>query len=510
VIPAPPTSIRGPRGTASCGWLLAPALALLGPGAAAAAEPVAWQLRADAENWQLPAGETMGMVRLALRRQFGPWLAAGVDGSAAVRGSRGGFITLGVGAEAFVPLSAHLGAEAGLALGAGGGRGGYELAGGGLMTRAQLGLRYRWPGADALSVGVSRVDFPNDGAIRSTQLYVAYTHAFTAWSVPADGDGSAALPDGVASATHRLAFFVEPLSVGAGRARLDGAPQGNLGVVGAEWQTGLADGFYGRIAAAGAASGSSSGYMQVLGGLGYRWPLASRLAATASVSVGAGGGGSVDTGGGLLLEAAAGLALAVTRHDSLTLSAVGLKAPSGAFGAHGLTLGAAHRFGPDDAPGAAAPAGTAVHPVRLRVVDQQYRGTSAAWASRPNREFGTLGVQADYFVTPSLYVTGQGLAAYSGRNGAYMIGLAGAGWHQPLAGRVFGEVEALVGAAGGGGTAVGSGGVGQLNAALGYRARNGLGVLVSVGRLEARRGGFAANVAGLSFSYQTDLLARGD
>jgi hypothetical protein len=469
-----------------------------------------WQLRGDAENWRLPGDESMGMVRLALRRRVGEWLAAGIDGSAAVRGSRGGFITLGVGAEALVPMSTRFAAEVGLSVQAGGGRGGYQLSGGGLMTRAALGLRYSGLGTDSFSVGVSRVDFPASGTIRSTQLYAAYTHPFEGWSLRPGADGDAIDPTALGVRTHRLGLFVEPLAVAGEAKTVDGAAQRNFGLVGVEWQAGLGDGFYTRLAAGGAASGSSSGYMQVLAGLGYRWPIGERLAATASASVGAGGGGGVDTGGGLLVEAAAGLSVGLTRHDSLELSAVRLKAPSAPFGARGITLRVAHRFGADDSSNAPSPAHTEVHPVRVRLVDQEYRAASAAWAARPNRSFGTLGVQADYFIGESLYVTGQGLAAYRGQNGAYMIGLAGAGWHRPLSRRVFIEVEGLLGAAGGGGTAVGSGVVGQLNAALGWQMGDRTALQLGVGRLAARRGGFAANVVGLSVSWQARLLGAGD
>jgi hypothetical protein len=477
------------------GLLLVPALAM-------AADD--WQLRADGETWRLPADESMGVVRLALRRRVTPWLAVGVDGSAAVRGSRGGFITLGFGGEASIPLAARWDAQAGLALGAGGGRGGYLLTGGGLEVRADAGVRYRLTHVDAIAAGVSRVEFPNGGAIRSTQLYLGWLHGFETV-----GDSTEALTPGTSVPSHQFSLFAEPLRIEARVLRVDGTPQRDFGLVGAQWRTTLHGRLYARLAAGGAASGASSGYMQALAGVGYRWPLTSRLAAQAALSIGAGGGGGVDTGGGFLAEAAGGVAVAVTRHESIELDYVRRKAPSAAYAASGLALRIAHRFGADDEP--AAPAmSLAMHPVRVRFVDQQYRGTSAAWNARPNREFGTLGVAADYFIGPSLFVTGQGLAAYSGQNGAYMIGLAGAGWHQPLGGRFHAELEVLGGAAGGGGAAVGSGAVAQLNGSIGWQSPNGLGVALGVGRLEARRGAFAADVISLAVSWRTSLATRGD
>jgi len=470
-----------------------------------------WSLGGALEQWRLPAGETMGVTRLALRRELGPYLSAGVDGYAAVRGSRGGFITLGVGAEARYPLGEALSLEAGLAVAAGGGRGGYSLAGGGLMLRESLGLRYALAAHDSVDLGVSRVDFPNGGQIDSTQAYVGYRHAFSSLYVPAGGGGTPlGAAAGGAALPQQPGLFVQWLAAERGAHQDSGGPQGDLGLVGAAWQTALGAGTFLRLEAAGAASGSSSGYMEILAGLGYRYPLTSRMALEGAASVGAGGGGGVDSGGGLLLQAAAGLELRVTRRDVVALEAARLKAASGSFGAQGLTLRAAHRFGPDEDVAADAPREPVEHTVRVRIADQQYRGASPAWSSRPNREFGTLGVQADYFVSPGLFLTGQGLSAYSGRNGAYMIGLVGAGGHLPLAAHLYAELELLAGAAGGGGVQVGSGAVGQLNASLGYRATNGLGVQLSLGRLAARRGGFAADVAGLSFGWQGDLLAFGN
>lgn len=482
------------------------------PAPAAAAQPAQradWLLGGQLEQWRLPTDESVGVARLALRRRIGSFLAVGVDSYAAVRGSRGGFITLGVGGEALIPLRGRTSLAAGLSLTAGGGRGGYQLSGGGLMAREQLGLRFTLPGAGALEIGASRVDFPNGGQIHSTQLYLGYSRSFSSrYAVDAADDGSGRWSGPALAASDRssqqLSVFVQRLS-GAGA-------QHGFGLVGAEWRSDLGSGAYGRLEAAGAASGGSSGYMQILGGLGYRHALLPRLAATVAASAGAGGGGGVDTGGGLLLEASIGVELRLTARDLVELSGTALKAPSASFSAHGLALRAEHRFGaePDAAKAGGGEGALEPHHVRVRFADQQYYARTRDWTSRPNREFGNLGVQVDYFVNPAVYLSGQGLAAYAGRNGAYMIGLVGAGYHQRLGRRCYAELELLAGAAGGGGVEVGSGLVGQANAGLGCRGAAGFGVLASAGRLQARRGAFAANVLGLSVTYQTTLLTFAD
>jgi len=101
-------------------------------------------------------------------------------------------------------------------------------------------------------------------------------------------------------------------------------------------------------------------------------------------------------------------------------------------------------------------------------------------------------------VSPVLYGTGQAVAAYNGNAGAYMAGLLGGGVRQPLAGPLFLNAEGLAGVAGGGGMAVGSGLVWQVNAGIGCRVSPGVAVLVSGGRIGAFNSPFGAGVAGLS------------
>ena len=129
------------------------------------------------EVWKLPAGETMGMSGGTLWWGVGEQMNLGVASYGATRGERGGFITLGVAGEYAQRWSPHWRSSLGLFVGAGGGRGGQPLAGGGLMLRTDLGLSYDMPHWGSLGLGVSHVRFP-DGTIRSTQPYLRYDHRF--------------------------------------------------------------------------------------------------------------------------------------------------------------------------------------------------------------------------------------------------------------------------------------------------------------------------------------------
>lgn len=149
-------------------------------------------------------------------------------------------------------------------------------------------------------------------------------------------------------------------------------------------------------------------------------------------------------------------------------------------------------------------------PLRIRAVSQTYSKNSPQWrASNLDKSVGNLGVQVDYFVSPHWFLTGQGLAAYSGQAAGYMTGLVGTGGQWPVSERWFVEGEALLGSAGGGGLEVGSGLVSQVNASLGYRLSKSLSVMATAGQMAALRGDFKAKVLGISLAYQfTGLTER--
>ena len=83
-----------------------------------------------------------------------------------------------------------------------------------------------------------------------------------------------------------------------------------------------------------------------------------------------------------------------------------------------------------------------------------------------------------------------------------MTGLVGAGVQVPVATDWFVEAEGLAGAAGGGGLAVGTGLVSQVNTGIGYRLSNSLSLMGSVGYMTAFDGDFKAKVLGLTMAYQ--------
>jgi len=73
--------------------------------------------------------------------------------------------------------------------------------------------------------------------------------------------------------------------------------------------------------------------------------------------------------------------------------------------------------------------------------------------------------------------------------------------------RLFFNAEGLVGAAGGGGIAVGDGLITQASAGVGYRINKTYDVMLSYGKTQASQGSFEANTLTMSLSVRFTSMA---
>lgn len=475
------------------------------------------------ETWTLPGQERMGMVGGRVLMDVNPHLKLGVASYGAVRGQRGGFITLGAEAQASWPLSDRQSLTGNFFVGGGGGRDGRTLAGGGLMLRSSLGLEQRLGTAHRIGLGVSHVDFPN-GRIRSTQPFLSYSYEFPSmlwngWpSLPTQGRPG--LVSALTSSEQEFALVMRNYHIASGATQDNGLnPQHpRMQLLGAQWSSYLDERWFLTLESEGALGGQSAGYMQILLGGGYRLPLSERHFLKAHASMGPAGGGAVDTGGGLLTDVGLSWQMRWWSRQSLELSLADVRAPGRSFQARSVGLKLVHHFQqPKGQVRAMTPdllAGLDTERLRLRLVQQTYRGASPDWrccfAQLP---VDNLGLQMDYLLSPSQasrqwFLTGQGLAAYKGEAGAYMTGLVGAGVRQQLAPQWHAEAETLLGAAGGGGLRVGGGLVAQTNLSLGYQFSPANGLLFTVGRIQALKDSFKAHVLGVSMTHHFSSVTQ--
>ena len=467
------------------------------------------------EVWRLPGSERMGMLGSNLLFDIHDNFRVGVGTYGALTGNRGGFITLGFAGEARQRLSENWLANAGLFVGAGGGAGGLELAGGGFMFRASGGLTYRMGALGNIGLGVSWVTFPT-GSVKSVQPYVMYEYPFHSALTKGWPEGSLGPKGGLMAPSNRQEFSVGwtgykiPSSV---KKSTGGVQNDTMQLVGAKWTSYLDERWFMTVGADGAFAGDSAGYMQILGGLGYRIPITQSTGLKLYANAGPAGGGAVATGGGLIYGGGIALQQMITDRLAIELSVGAMKAGSGDFKAMQVGLNLSYVFGTPritrgDQPLANLSSYSA-SPVRVRGMNQTYVKADDQWRTQStNTPVNNMGVALDYFVNRYFYLTGQGLAAYTGDAGAYMTGLIGVGLQQSLSSKWFVTAEALVGAAGGGSLATGNGSVWQVNAGIGYRITDNLAFILTGGRIQAPTGQFKANVIGAALSYRFGVVTR--
>jgi hypothetical protein len=469
------------------------------------------------EILELPGGEDMGFWGGQFLYETTSGLLVGPAAYGAVTGDRGGFISLGAAADLNFPLTDSLSLSAGYFVGAGGGRGGYTLSGGGLMLRAKAGVEYSLHDYGILGFGISDVSFPNgSGSIDSTQPYLAYSYPFTTLHQSGWRDNSnTAFSGNVTSQSEQdFAVVFRSYKVPEGVPNDSGGTQHpTVDLVGVEWSQYLDENYFVKIESEGAMGGDSRGYMQIFLGGGYRFNLSEDSALKFSSSAGVAGGGGVDTGGGLLLDAQTSVQHQLWEGIFAEAGVGYVVAPQASFEALSLVAKLGYKFDSPSVSGSSVPvealSGYSKHHFRLRLPSQRYLEADPNWRSHhSNLDVDNLGVLIDYFPHHNIFLTGQGLAAYTGEAGAYMTGLLGAGVHSPVFDDFYIEAEGLFGAAGGGGLETGAGLVWQVNANLGYNIDDSLSVTLGLGRMEAFEGKFKANVISFGLAYKFDLLLK--
>ena len=462
------------------------------------------RVRLGAEKVKLP-GDTMGLVGLTEMLNVGGewWAGPGVYGAAT--GRRGGFFVPGVEGAWSHPFNDLLAVDAGVFLGGGGG--GAAPVGGGLMVRPHVDLVLRLPGFYT-GPTFSKVWFPN-GQINSSQFGWMINFDSSFRYRPADYAGTAT--DGSATGlgfdhVDAMVTFAKPFHSRS----TTGAPMTQrIGLVGLRAERVVDGPLWAGIETAGAASGGVAGYAEVLGTAGLRWPVvADRLSVGVRASAGLGGGGAIDTGGGLLVKAAAGATLRLT--DTLGIGAeIGVvDAPRHAH--YKAQTAAVSLNWALDVPGADLGSWLDTHPgtpTRMEFGSgiERYRAARKTGGTEP---LDAVVLQVNRFVGSNLYVTGQAHSAFSGGAGAYSEGLFGVGVQLPVTQRLRVGVEALAGAAGGGGVDTGGGAVAQGRAYVDLALTDALSLRVAGGKIKSVRGsgGLDATVvdAALVFRFGVD------
>jgi hypothetical protein len=481
-------------------------------------KPLSGFFRLNYDNIKMPGNnQRMGLVGLNYFADFTPTIYGGVGVYGAVQGNQGGLFVLGIGAGVHHPISEHWWVDAGMYVGGGGGRA--SMVGGGLMLRPNVGVAYdfRWA---KLGLHYSYVDFPS-GDIRSSQIgldfdfpYDFYYVNYSDVSHAVYGLDQIQLLNGKFLTVERndLGIFLQAYFQKKGTKNNGGQVQDNtIGLIGAELDHYFTENTFFSFRTDGAYSGIPNGYMDILMGLGYHWSFGPYgFALVPQFDLGAGGGGSVDTGGGVLVHPMLGFELPMTASFSARLNGGYLWAPQGSLKAP--TLMGEFIYHMDLMSGGSKPYENTsryfdTQGWRFQVFNQTYVHPQRVNESTtsPNN---LIGIQLDQFITPNVFFSYQAASAYSGVHaGGLATGMLGPGiqtnelkYHlQPFA-------EILIGAGGGGGLQIGGGAIIEPVVGVHYLVNQNIGLVGSLGQLVAMRNHLNTPVVNLGVTVRFGTL----
>jgi hypothetical protein len=459
------------------------------------------------ENVTLANGENMGLIGINYLLHPNDHFYYGLGTYGAATGNRGGFFTGGFTTGVKYELFKDLYIDSGLFLGGGGGASA-DGQGGGLMFKAYSGLLVDF-GEFSLGANYSYIKFPN-GNIDSKQIGFIADMKFTTTLADDKLDLDSLNQYYFSSdqdyllSTYQTYFPKSSTKTRAGISRVE-----NVSLVGVEYGIHVTPSFVTYFESAGALKGAN-GYMEVLGGVAYAKKLSKRTELFAKGSLGIGGGGKVDTGGGGISKASIMFSYSPTKRINARVGGGyfhslngGFDAPFAAinFGINTNFLSAGAKKNEIDY--------SSIYSQKfsMRFVNQTYFYSDTLTNNPTHTDNIQLtGVKLDWYLTDKLYVSGQALAAYAGKAGGYAAGMFGLGYVQPI-GLGFNAIAELdIGAGAGGAIQTGGGAILQPMAGLSYNFTKNVALSAMAGKIMAINGPLEANVLDIAIVYKFNKL----
>lgn len=386
----------------------------------------------------------------------------GIYGS--VSGKRGGFFGLGINAGLKKYLSDQFFIDAGLYFGGGGGAGTPDGGGAFILPRFNLGYDFK---VLSLTLGYSYINFFDGGRIKSHQLHAALqiplTFSYANYSNHESSFDIEAIKNSDWNKTGiRTSFMLHlnNLSVKGDSKDTNGGPlEGKtIRLAGFEFNSYLSDSWFLLLKADGAYNGIPAGYMDILVGAGYHLSLNNdRTNILAKFAAGAGGGGGVDTQGGVLMYPDISLEQHIANNVYLSVNKGFLMSPNSFFSSSTFGIGLKYYTTINGINSDQKVKNITFKGFEAIIKQDMYIDAERTLATSENLH--QISLQLNFGLSKNIYVAGQTSFANFGNAGAYAEGIVGMGLKtNPFLNNTLNFfVQALAGAAGGGQVSTGQG-----------------------------------------------------
>ena len=254
--------------------------------------------------------------------------------------------------------------------------------------------------------------------------------------------------------------------------------------------------------ASGVVYGDAEGYADWVLGKRYLWNVAP-LTFYVDLGAGIGGGGAVDTGGGLVVAASVGARVDVLEHLNLAVGLGAISSINGDFTALTPTLKTSYAFG-SGLVGAPEPVRwQASTGVTQLLTSAEFRKPGATSTASP----AMISAEVDVFLLRNTYLTGQAYTAFSGNAGGFQMGLVGIGYSYEVAEGISVSTEVLLGSAAGAGVNARGGLVAGYKVEVDYNLTNAASLTLGVGQLQTlKSGGLHPSLVSLGLKFPITTL----
>lgn len=419
----------------------------------------------------------------------------GINSYSAMSGMRPGLITLGMSAGWCPQL---FDSDFYLDLGGfvGGGGGGGADDGGGLILRPHIVLEKKL-GDIGLRFGFSRIDFPS-GAITGNQFNVGLSLSGTNYFKKMKASGVYKQLKNPTTNKLRVAIVgTQYFNLKEGSVIYPDVTK--VGLLGAQIERSITNYSYGILKLNGALAGGTDGYMSILIGGGFSYPVIHKhLKLESRVLFGPTGGGGIESGGGATAQVEAGIAIPLPNNFELKFMGGKTFAPWGNLNTNHLEVSIGKSFDrlfPKD-----------ISSTEFSVPEEDFNINHMAFTAYnrtylpPNRRrkdgdyylssFQSVCFEIQKYIGERFTINGGTVWAYQGDYGAYAEGLIGATYYQPLSATTKLAFRGMVGAAGGGAIDLGSGLLFEYSVGVARKLNSKWDLFLDVGKTQPFEGNF--------------------
>lgn len=451
----------------------------------------------------------MGFSGVHYNLKISDWSYAGLGIYGSISGIRGGFFTLGVNAGIQKKLTNKLFLDSGIHFGGGGGASAPD--GGGAFILPHINLGYNFDDF-SINAGYSYINFFDEGLIKSNQFnialqiplsfnYTAFDNKETSYSsekLMATGWGNVPV--------NKNSLFIHLNNMNVTRGNYKGK---TIRLAGFEFNAYLNDNLFYFIKSDGAYKGIKAGYMDLFVGAGYQFYFnKKRTNILTKFGVGAGGGGGVDTQGGVLLYPDISLEQKLFDNIYFSLNKGYVLSPNTHFLASSFGYGLKY-YVDKDGTFSKQNVYSSGKFKGIEAIIKQDLYTNAQRDTNTKQDLHQISFQINFFLNDHIFVAGQTAFANFGGAGAYAEGIIGLGIksNRFFKNSTYIFTQMLGGAAGGGGISTGQGLILKPSIGLDFKLNRMLSFRLGTGFIKAKRGALDTSIFNLGINYKFSFLS---